>query len=175
MAVSEPPKLNVGLLESLVLFNGLSGESLVLLASELPTLAVEAGEVIVTEGDLAEHMYVILAGELEVFKEGRNGDVRVALLGPNDWFGEMALIESQPRSASVRVLAPTMLVQMGVEHVSELLESRSAPDHARLLLNLARELSRRLRVADGILAQLATSVSGAFLHAEYPEGRKGRT
>ena len=53
-------------------------------------------------------MFVVLSGEVEVLhKGGSDHDVRVALLGPGDWVGEMAVLDVQPRSASVRALAPT--------------------------------------------------------------------
>ena len=53
-------------------------------------------------------MYVLLDGEMEVSKRSRRGrDTRVAILGPNDLFGEMSMIDMQSRSATVRALAPS--------------------------------------------------------------------
>ena len=113
-------------------------------------------------------MYVIVAGELEVVKLGRGGEVRVALLGPGDWFGEMAILDVQPRSATVRAVAPTMLVQMSAEHVDRLLYRRDVKAYALLIMNIARELSRRLRVADGILSQMFTAVAEEYVRPSRP-------
>ena len=85
----------------------------------------EAGEMVVEEGDTSTQMFVVIAGELEVIKKGESGgDVRVAVLGPGDWFGEMSIIDVQPRSASVRAVARSSTTTRGSAPASR---SRSAP------------------------------------------------
>ena len=163
MEAPPPPKLNADHLANIGLFGGLQRETLELLATELPTRRVEAGEIVVEEGDTSNQMFIVIGGELEVVKSGESGgDVRVAILGPNDWFGEMSIIDVQPRSASVRAVAPTLVVSMSAEHVENLLYRRNAKDYALFIMNIARELSRRLRVADGILAQFYTALSHQY-------------
>ena len=158
------PKVTAAILRDIGLFGGLDDESLAVLARELPTVHIETGEVVVSEGEQAREMFVVIGGELEVIKEGRaGGDVRVALFGPGDWFGEMAILDVQPRSASVRAVAPTMLVRITAEEVDKLLYRRDLKAYALFVMNIARELSRRLRVADGILAQLVTSVTTEYV------------
>ncbi|MEM9188202.1 MAG: cyclic nucleotide-binding domain-containing protein [Myxococcota bacterium] len=163
MAESNPrpaPKVSPDILKDVALFGGLDADSLGVLARELPTRLVETGEVVVREGDTASEMYVVIGGELEVVKMARDGsDVRVALFGPGDWFGEMSIVDVQPRSASVRSVAPTMLLRIGSEEVQKLLYERDLKAYSIFIMNIARELSRRLRVADGILAQFVTSVA----------------
>lgn len=145
------------------LFGGLSKATLEVLASSLPTSRIEAGEMVVEEGDLSTQMFVVVAGELEVIKKGQSGgDVRVAVLGPGDWFGEMSIIDVQPRSASVRAVAPTLVLSVTAEHVDSLLYRRDMKDYALFVMNIARELSRRLRVADGILAQFYAALSTQY-------------
>jgi CRP-like cAMP-binding protein len=154
------PKVSPSMLKDVGLFGGLTDEILGTLARELPTRHVEAGEVVVKEGDDAREMYVVIGGELEVVKEARmGGDVRVALFGPGDWFGEMAIIDPQPRSATVRAVAPTMVLCITAEDVERLLYRRDVKSYALFVMNIARELSRRLRVADGLVAQFVTSVA----------------
>ena len=157
------PRVSAAMLREIGLFGGLDEETLVLLARELPTQHADAGAVVVREGDQAREMYVVVAGELEVVKHGRGGDVWVALLGSGDWFGEMAILDVQPRSATVRAVAPTMLVRMSAEHVDQLLYRRDVKAHALLVMNIARELSRRLRVADGILSQMFPAVADEYV------------
>lgn len=162
------PRVTPAMLRDIGLFGGLDDETLTLLARELPTEHADIGTVVVREGDQARDMYVIVAGELEVVKLGRGGEVRVALLGPGDWFGEMAILDVQPRSATVRAVAPTMLVQMSAEHVDRLLYRRDVKAYALLIMNIARELSRRLRVADGILSQMFTAVAEEYVRPSRP-------
>lgn len=157
------PKLNADHLAGIGLFGGLSRATLEILAESVPTSRVEAGEIVVEEGDTSTQMFVVVAGELEVIKKGESGgDVRVAVLGPNDWFGEMSILDVQPRSASVRAVAPTLVLAVTADHVENLLYRRDVKDYALFIMNIARELSRRLRVADGILAQFYAALSHQY-------------
>ena len=168
------PKVTAPMLRDIGLFGGLDDESLAVLARELPTVHIETGAVVVHEGDQAREMYVVIGGELEVIKEGRTGgDVRVALFGPGDWFGEMAILDVQPRSATVRSVAPTMLLRITAEDVDKLLYRRDLKAYALFVMNIARELSRRLRVADGILAQFVTSVTNEYVQRKPGEPGPG--
>ncbi len=168
------PKVTPALLRDVGLFGGLDDESLRVLAERLPTQKVEPGHAIIHEGDTSQEMFVVLGGELEVVKQSRDGhDVRVALIGPGDWFGEMSILDVQPRSATVRALAPTFLLRITAEHVEQLLYRRDVKAYAILVMNIARELSRRLRVADGLVAQFVTSVSDAYKGAALGGPRSG--
>lgn len=162
------PRVTPAMLRDVSLFSNLDDETLTVLARELPTEHADIGTVVMREGDQARFMYVIVAGELEVTKLGRAGDVRVALFGPGDWFGEMAVLDVQPRSATVRAVAPTMLLRMSAEHVDALLFRRDIRAYALLVRNIARELARRLRVADGILSQMFTAVSDEYARPKQP-------
>lgn len=154
------PQITPALLQNIGLFGGLDDTTLELLAKELPTSVVEVGTVVVEEGDTSQEMFVVIGGELEVIKHGpQGGEFRVALFGPGDWFGDMSILDVQPRSASVRAVAPTVLLHMTNEHLDRLLYRRDLKAYSLILMNIARELSRRLRVADGILAQFVTTVS----------------
>jgi CRP-like cAMP-binding protein len=125
---------------------------------------------VVLEGALSTEMFVVVAGELEVTKRALDGStVRVAMLGPGDWFGEMAILDVQPRSASVRALAPSILLSMSADQVDKLLYRVALKDYSLLVMNIARELSRRLRVADGILAQFFVA-----MHEQYAKGASSK-
>ena len=157
------PQLNADHLAHIGLFGGLERETLSTLVSEIPARRVEAGEIVVEEGDQSTQMFVVISGELEVIKRGEaGGEVRVAMFGPGDWFGEMSILDVQPRSASVRAVAPTLVLTITSEDVDRLLYRRNLKDYALFVMNIARELSRRLRVADGILAQFYTALSQQY-------------
>jgi len=145
-------------LREIGLFGALSDDVLATLARTLPTERLPPGHVIFREGDAAHCLFVLLSGEVEVTKKSRGGvEHCVAILGPTDCFGEMSLIDVQPRSATVRAIAPSRVLRMDSEHVDRLYRN-DLKSYALVTLNIARDLSRRLRVADGILAEVAASV-----------------
>lgn len=156
------------MLRDIGLFGGLDDKTLEVLAQELESVHVEPGNIVVEEGDASQVMFVVVGGELEVVKKSRaGGDIRVALFGPGNWFGEMSILDVQPRSATVRALAPTMLLRMSSVDVEQLYR-RDLKAYALLVMNVARELSRRLRVADGLLAQFMSAVSDEYVRHDAP-------
>ncbi len=160
--------INPATLREIGLFGALNDDVLEELARMLKTQRVSAGETVFREGDpKAREMYVVLEGEMEVSKRSRRGrDMRVAILGPGDGFGEMSIIDMQARSATVRALAPSRLLTMTSENLDALYRS-DLKSYALIVLNIARDLSRRLRVTDGILADFTANVLD-----EYVVGKK---
>jgi CRP-like cAMP-binding protein len=148
------------------LFGALSDEVLDHLARTLRTLRVATGDSVFREGDsVAREMYVVLEGEMEVNKRSRRGrEMRVAILGPTDCFGEMSLIDMQARSASVRALAPSRLIRITSEDMDALYRY-DLKSYTLIVLNIARHLSRRLRVTDGLLADITANVLDEYVGA----------
>lgn len=145
-------------LREIGLFGGLDDPILEDLAKSLPRLTLQPGDIVFREGDSGREIFVLLEGEMEVRKRSRDGhEVRLALLGPGDWFGEMSLLDVQPRSASVRALAPSHLLVFRAQDLDALYR-RDLKAYALIVMNIAREISRRLRIADGILAGVVASV-----------------
>jgi CRP-like cAMP-binding protein len=164
--MSEQPALSVDELRNIGLFGALTDEVLVHLSGLLQVVCPEPGELLFREGDTAEDMFVVLSGEMEVLKRSRrNVDARIALLGPGDWFGEMSLVDVQPRSATVRALAPGRLLRVTAMDLDGLYR-HDLKAYALVVLNLAREMSRRLRVADGIIADLIANVADTYLRPQ---------
>ncbi len=150
-------------LRQIGLFGALPDPLIEQLAGALSTIHVESGAILFREGDDGRDMYVVLSGEMEVLKRSQRGaDARVAMLGPGDWFGEMSIVDVQPRSATVRALAPSHLLRIGAADLDQLYR-HDLRSYSIVVLNLARELSRRLRVADGILAELIANVVDTVL------------
>lgn len=145
-------------LRDIGLFGGLDDESLDALTRELRASLFDPGTLVMKEGDHAREMFVVLSGELEVVRHSATGaEGRVALLGPGNWVGEMSIIDPQPRSASVRALAPSILLVVTTEDLDRLYR-RDMKSYLLVVLNIARELARRLRVADGMIAGFLSSV-----------------
>ncbi|MCC6649178.1 MAG: cyclic nucleotide-binding domain-containing protein [Polyangiaceae bacterium] len=162
------PRATTAELREIGLFGGLDDEALASLAEALAVVDAPPGHVVFSEGDAGRDLYVVLSGELEVMKSSKAGqDARVALLGLRDWFGEMSLLDVQPRSATVRALAPSRLLYVTSKDLDALYR-RDLRSYSLVVLNLAREMSRRLRVADGIVAELVMQVNDAYLRRIKP-------
>ena len=70
----------------------------------------EGGEVIVRQGEDGDRMYVVQDGEVEVVNVANGDIIRLAVLGPGDFFGEMAIFDKEVRSATVRTLGDVRLL-----------------------------------------------------------------
>lgn len=165
MARQDPkaPVITPTVLRQSRLFDGVDEGTLERFSVELPVQMVSTGELIMTEGDSASDLFVVVSGELEVTHKGNlDHDVRVALLGPGDWVGEMAVLDVRPRSASVRTLAPTAVLRVTTQHVQQLFDQDPA-QYGLLMRNLARELCRRLRVADRVIANASLATSQRYV------------
>ena len=150
-------------LRNIGLFGALSDDVLEYLSTQLSVEMPPAGATIFREGEDANAMFVVISGEVEVLKKSKRAvEARVAVLGPGDWFGEMSIVDIQPRSATVRALAPSRLLRVSSADLDALYR-HDLRSYAIIILNLARELSRRLRVADGILADLISNVMDQYL------------
>jgi len=133
-------------------FGGLSDARLETLVSMLVERRYEAGAVVVSEGEQGRSMYIVSAGELGVNKLRESGRmIRLAALGPGDFFGEMTLIEMQNRSATVVAESETILYELTAQN---LYAYYKADIHAYVLVlqNINRELCRRLRRANARIA-----------------------
>lgn len=70
----------------------------------------KAGDVIFRQGDSGDCMYVIQTGEVEALAERDGGEMRLRTMGPNEFFGEMALFEKEVRTATIRATQPTRVL-----------------------------------------------------------------
>ena len=150
-------------LRNIGLFGALSDDVLEYLSTLLTVQNPPAGATLFREGEDANAMFVVINGEVEVLKKSkRQVEARVAVHRPRDCFGDISIVDIQPRSATVRALAPSRLLRISSADLDALYR-HDLRSYAIIILNLARELSRRLRVADGILAELISNVMDQYL------------
>ncbi|HEU4409558.1 MAG TPA: cyclic nucleotide-binding domain-containing protein [Polyangiaceae bacterium] len=158
-----PPAPRPDDLRGIGLFGALPDDVLAYLCQTLEGLEVGPGQLVFREGDSGRELFVVLEGRLEVLKRSSAGvDTPVASLGPHDWFGEMSVIDVQPRSATVRALCPARLLRVRAADLDALYR-RDLKAYALLVLNIARELSRRLRAADGLLVNFIADVMAFYV------------
>jgi len=111
----------------------------------------EDGDLIVAEGDTGTEMFVIQSGRVAVTKKADEGEIHLATLERGDFFGEMSLLESLPRSATVRAVGKTRLLAI---HSGQLLmKIRRDPTFA---FELLQRMSSRIRALDEQLAKRAS-------------------
>jgi CRP/FNR family transcriptional regulator, cyclic AMP receptor protein len=138
-------------LERIGLFGGVSDAILAGMAERLAVRTVDAGEIVFAEGDRGREMFVVLDGEVELWKLSRGEEVRVATVHPGDWFGEMSLIDVLPRPWTARATTTGRLLALANEDLDELYRS-DLKTYALFMMNVARQLSRKLRITEARLA-----------------------
>ena len=126
-------------LRHIVLFEDLADYELVRLFDKFKAIDCEAGDVVIREGDDAESMFVIVEGEAQVSRNGKP----LATLGRGAHFGEMSLLNQQPRSATVTITARAQLLVLERELFNQVLREDIALA-AKLLYKLAQILCIRL-------------------------------
>jgi HEAT repeat protein len=127
-------------LKSAPLFAALEGEELAALAEIALEATYSEGEIIFEENQAADHLYVVVDGQVEVFRRVNSSERPLALLGEKECFGEMAILDDLPRSASVRAVEPTTVLKIDRESFRELILERP-----QIAFSIFRILSGRLR------------------------------
>jgi signal transduction histidine kinase len=131
-------------LSSLDLFRHFSEAELYeFLAENVEELRVAAGEVLCREGSPGDDMYVLLAGELKITKNGKF----ITSIQPVEYIGEMALIEAKPRSATVLAVEDSTLLKITRDQFQEYFSNQP-----KSLFSMMRTLSKRIRVNTEIIA-----------------------
>ena len=126
-------------LQQVSLFSACSRKDLQLVAKRAEDVHVQAGKVLVTEGETGHEFFVIIGGAATVTRHGQ----KLATLGPGDAFGELALLEKAPRNATVVADTEMELVVLGQREFAGIIDE--VPGFARKML---AGMAKRLREAD---------------------------
>jgi CRP-like cAMP-binding protein len=126
-----------------------------LLAEEGVVRDFAAGEWIVREGEEGHAFFILVAGEVEVVKlAGVPEEVTLCALKQGEFFGEMCILAPMARAASIRPVGPVRVIEIKAATLHHLYQKM--PDqYAIVLLNLARDLARRLCQLDNAFAARA--------------------
>ena len=138
------------LLKQGMAFTHVPTESLRIVAAELVPEFFPAGDLVFRKYDQGEQMYIIQQGSIGISIEDHpRGDQFIALLSPGDCFGEMGMLDDQPRSASAHVIEDSQLLILEKGRLIALLSR-----YPELALGILRSLSLRLRESNARLDAL---------------------
>src|SRR5882672_11912685 len=142
---------NTQLLGQVPIFQELPGEPIADLAKRVWHKQAEAGSVLVSQEDPGDALFVIANGKVKIVLYGETGlEIILSIMKAGDFFGEMSLLDRQPRSANVVALEDSELLCLDREAFQTHLAA-----HPTTALGVLAELSRRLRHADEVIGNLA--------------------
>ena len=160
-------------LKSVPMFVSFSQDELRALAPMITRRSAPRGAAIMREGDAIDFLYIVISGRLKVMMGEADGkETILSILGPGEFFGEMGLIDDNPRSASVIAIEGTELLALAKRAFR-----RCLVEKPELAMAVMRVLVRRLREADrkiGSLAMLDVYGRVARLLLDMSENVNGR-
>jgi CRP/FNR family transcriptional regulator, cyclic AMP receptor protein len=150
---------HIELLKQMPVFGGIRNDALQFLLDRSPIVAVTQDEFFFREGDAAHSMFVLESGKVAILKFW-NGEQRLLQrLDRGDCCGEMALMDMMSRSASVRALEDCTAIEIATASLFDLYE-KDLEQFTLIQMNMGREVSRRLRIADERLFATMMASSG---------------
>src|SRR5580698_5089315 len=143
------------LLTQIPLFQGLADEDREALTARLAEKSFRSGDIVFSKGDVGSSMYVVQSGAVQIYLPSADKDASPVVLKDvrtGEYFGELSLFDNKPRSASVRAMVDTVLLELTREELGEHLGC--APKAAMTILT---EMGERLRETNAMLTQRAST------------------
>lgn len=149
------------MLNQLYMFSELAPQETEKLTKNCTTRIYPANTILISEGDYTDSLYVVLEGEVKVYASDQHGkEVILNILGPGEYFGELALLDDEPRSASVKTMNPTKVIVITKHDFRNCLATNSEMGY-----NLIKALIRQVRSLTGNVKSLALmDVYGRVAH-----------
>lgn len=144
------PRPQTRILKQIAIFAGLRVETLDFLLGRSSLVTVPPGGFFFREGEIGHALYVLERGAVQVLKEHDGVEIQLRTFGVGDCVGEIALLAVMPRSASVRAVEECVAIRLTNADLLALYE-HDVEQFAMMVLNMAREVSRRLWVANEML------------------------
>ncbi|MBN1307054.1 MAG: cyclic nucleotide-binding domain-containing protein [Chitinispirillaceae bacterium] len=150
---------NIALMKELPVFDTLTNGELVQIERVLHERHYAPGEVVFNEGEPGAGLYIIKKGEISIRKKIAGGnDLQLAVIPERSFFGELALLDEMPRSASAIVVTPAILYGFSKPDLEHLLE-RNQRLGIKIILNLSKLVSRRLVKSNENLEQVQAELN----------------
>lgn len=142
--------VRIELLQQMPIFGAIRDDALEFLLEPATEVVLQAGQFFFREGDTAQAMYVLERGRVAIMREWEGRQMLLRHFEAGDCFGEMGLVDLFPRSASVQAVTDCTAIELTAEHLLRLFE-HDLEQFALIQMNMAREMSRRLRQTDELL------------------------
>ena len=143
----------IELLQSVALFWDLSEEELGYISQKMIARHYESGKFIFLEDSEGEQCFFVVQGSVKVTRLSKDGrEVILAMLNEGEFFGEMALLDGESRSANVIALEETEVLTLNREDFLVVLH-----DYPQIAIQLLKEMAHRLRKSDRQIASLSLS------------------
>ena len=152
----------IALLQAMPIFGAISAPTLEFLVGRAQPIRLPVGGWFFQQGDAASGMFVLEHGQVAITRHWQGREVALATLGTGDCFGEMALMDLHPRSASARAVLDCAAIEIRPDDLYALFEQDCA-QFALIQMNMGREVCRRLRATDDRLFSLQASEGGPAL------------
>jgi CRP-like cAMP-binding protein len=143
------------------LFSGLSQRQLGKLLIKLFERNYQAGETIFVQGDAGKALFIVLSGKVSIFRNHNETEEHLVTLTAGSYFGELALIDDQPRFASARADEPTGLLMLYKSDFDDLIEGHKAIA-IKVMSNLLRTLAGYIRGAQSHVSNRNSLVAGVI-------------
>ncbi len=137
------------------LFEGLNSKEIKTLSNLIHLRKYKDGEIIFREGEPGVGLYIVMTGKVRIFKSIKDNEITLAEFSPPQFFGEIAVIEGGPRTASAVAIGETNLLGFFKADLMELIETNPRAG-AKILLRISEILCKRLRTADREIARLSS-------------------
>ena len=134
----------VDMLEKSPLWSGLGKQDFKAIVKMAKQHKFESGEIIVKKGEEGTGFYLVLDGAVEIRSDGNT----ISRLGPGHFFGEMSVVDAQPRSADVVAVEPSRVLVLSSWSFKSLVSERP-----RIAVKMLQEFVRRLRNTDRALSE----------------------
>ncbi len=168
MVASINPERMITFLLQTPMFEHLNPDEIQQLLHIVNALPVSAGENVFEEGEPGDAWYVLYRGELEVVKHSIGGDEVISVLSPPACFGEMAILDGLPRSATVRAAVDSTILRVPRTAFDQLLEDGDVVAY-KLLHKMAIVLAQRERHSTTRLMKMLDACETPMVHASIRE------
>ena len=148
------------MLRNIHLFSDLNDAQREELASLAETVSYKKGDIVIHQGENSDSLYIILYGQLKViFTDEEGHQTILAILGDKDFFGELSLLDSRPRSATVQAMQDSRLLRLNRQHILSFITASPGASMAMM-----QSMADRVRVLDETFCRFShLDISGRIL------------
>jgi len=150
------------MLRNIHLFDDLDDAQRAQLQSLAETVNFKKGDIVIHQGEHSDSLYIILYGQLKVLYTDEDGNqTMLAVLGDRDFFGELSLLDSRPRSATVQAMQDSRVLRLNRQHILKFIEQSPGASMAMM-----QAMADRVRVLDETFCRFShLDIYGRILEA----------